>query len=231
MPLQHRHAYAADIRRGLPTSDINRSKSSHHHLDDGARCCPAQICQVRAGGSLLRGVHTLVHCRYTVLSRSPNPHDLTVLVRPGFVRAACHPPRRSPDQAALSFATLAATSARWCPFITTRFTAPRGARCPNSKLGSRRSRSALVSSAPGGCVAGDVPGSRRRWPRAGTWWRSSTGRCRRRAGGPTPGRVRDRRTRVIATPSAPVGVPFLTGRSRVPAVVLAARDEGGWRCR
>ena len=25
------------------------------------------------------------------------------------------------------------------------------------------------------------------WPAAGTWWRSSTGRCRRRAGGPTPG--------------------------------------------
>ncbi len=28
MPLRHRHGYAADLHRGLPTGDINRSRSS-----------------------------------------------------------------------------------------------------------------------------------------------------------------------------------------------------------
>lgn len=39
---------------------------------------------------------------YSFPSRSPGPHHLAVLARPGFVRAACHPPRRHPGQAALS---------------------------------------------------------------------------------------------------------------------------------
>ena len=33
MPLPHRHDYAAGIHRGLPTGDINRSKSSPHADD------------------------------------------------------------------------------------------------------------------------------------------------------------------------------------------------------
>ena len=28
MPLRHRHGYAADIHRGLPTGDINQPRSS-----------------------------------------------------------------------------------------------------------------------------------------------------------------------------------------------------------
>ena len=31
MPLRHRHAYAADFQRGLPTGDINRRRSSPHN--------------------------------------------------------------------------------------------------------------------------------------------------------------------------------------------------------
>jgi hypothetical protein len=120
MPLRLRHTYAAGIRCGLPTGDINRPKSSLHR-GGGARRSPAQIRQVRAGGLPLRGVHALVHCRYTFPSCLPDPHHLTVLARPGFVRAACHPPRRLPSQAALSFTRPAATSRQWCPFITTRF--------------------------------------------------------------------------------------------------------------
>jgi hypothetical protein len=151
MPLRPRHTYAAGIRCGLPTGDINRPTSSLAQ-QRGARRNPAQIRQVRAGGALLRGVHALVHCRYTFPSRSPDPHHLTVLARPGFVRAACHPPRRPPVQAALSFNRPAATGRQWCPFITTR-----------SKSASWRSMShdqmSLGAAAPssgrdrGGCVA------------------------------------------------------------------------------
>lgn len=46
---------------------------------------------------------------YSFPSRSPDPHHLAVLTRPGLVRAACHPPRRHPDQAALSSTRPAAT--------------------------------------------------------------------------------------------------------------------------
>jgi len=71
MPLRFRHGYAAGIHRGLPTGDIDRPKEFPAYA--GAHRNPAQICQVRAGGLLLRGVHTLVHCRYTFPSRSPDP--------------------------------------------------------------------------------------------------------------------------------------------------------------
>jgi hypothetical protein len=56
-------------------------------LPDGARCCPAQIYQVRAG-SRITGVQPLVHLRYASLPRLPNPGHLAVLARPGVVGAA-----------------------------------------------------------------------------------------------------------------------------------------------
>lgn len=43
---------------------------------------------------------------YSFPSRSPDPHHLAVLARPGFVRAASHPLRRHTDQAALSSTVL-----------------------------------------------------------------------------------------------------------------------------
>jgi hypothetical protein len=43
---------------------------------------------------------------YSFPSRSPGPRHLAVLARPGFVRAACHPSRHHPGQAALSSASL-----------------------------------------------------------------------------------------------------------------------------
>jgi hypothetical protein len=83
MPLLLRHDYAAGLRRGLATGDINRSLSSRSNCTD-ARSNPAHIRQVRAGGSLLRGFPMLVHFRYTFPSCSPDPNHLTVLARPGF---------------------------------------------------------------------------------------------------------------------------------------------------
>ncbi len=124
MPLRPRHSYAVAIHRGLPTGDINQSESSPPDSlgrPTGARRNPAHICQIRAGGMHLRSVQTLVHSRYTFRSRSPDPHHLAVLARPGVVRAALHPPRRPPVQAALSFTRPAATGQKRCPFITARF--------------------------------------------------------------------------------------------------------------
>ena len=72
MPLQLRRRYAADLHDGLPLDDINGAESSLCNRT-GAHCNPAHIRQVRAGGSLLRGVNPLVHCRYTFLSCSPDP--------------------------------------------------------------------------------------------------------------------------------------------------------------
>ena len=87
MPLRHRHAYAADFQRGLPTGDINRRRSSPHNA--GAHRSPAQIRQVRAGVPL--GSFTRRFLSYTSSSRSPDPHHLTVLARPGYMRGRLPP--------------------------------------------------------------------------------------------------------------------------------------------
>ena len=55
----------------------------------------------------------LVHSRYTFPPRSPDPTHLAVLDRPGFVRAASHPPQHLLAQAALNFNPAAATTRRW----------------------------------------------------------------------------------------------------------------------
>ena len=54
MPLQHRHGYAADLHRGLPHRRHHPAKEfpEPRHSRAGAHCNPAQIRQVRAGGSL-----------------------------------------------------------------------------------------------------------------------------------------------------------------------------------
>ena len=73
MPLQPRHGYAAGIHRGLPASDINQPRSSPHQ-DAGARCNPAQICQIRAGGFVLRGFQPPVsHVHLPVSLAGPRP--------------------------------------------------------------------------------------------------------------------------------------------------------------
>ncbi len=75
MPLQPRHGYAAGFHRGLPASDIDQPRSSPRQSAD-ARCCPAQICQIRAGGLLLRSVRTLVSLVHLPVSLAgPRPSD------------------------------------------------------------------------------------------------------------------------------------------------------------
>lgn len=74
-------------------------------------CRPAHIHQVGAGRSVTE-LPALIHSRYAFRPCLPNPNRLAVPIRPGVVRAASHPPRRSPDQAALGFYRIAATTRR-----------------------------------------------------------------------------------------------------------------------
>ena len=90
---------------------------------------PAQIRQVRAGAVFERRKRRFL--AYSFPSRSPDPHHLAVLTRPGFVRAARHPPRHLPGQAALSFAVLLRQDQRRRSLTSTRSTAPHGARFVN----------------------------------------------------------------------------------------------------
>jgi hypothetical protein len=76
MPLQPRHEYAAGFPRGLPADDANRPRSSTHHHDARARCCPAQICQISSWWILLRSVQPLVsHVHLPVSLAGPGPSD------------------------------------------------------------------------------------------------------------------------------------------------------------
>ena len=72
----------------------------------------------------------LVHFRYTFPSCSPDPDHLTVLARPGFVEAACHPSLRSKGQTASNFTNLLRQvgGGGLAPPLGSR--APRGAQCP-----------------------------------------------------------------------------------------------------
>ncbi len=86
MPLQHRHGYAADLHRGLPTGDITQSRSSpDHHTDPadepglgGAVTGVRAAIQPRSARfelvGTLEGVQTLVsHVRLSVLLAGPEP--------------------------------------------------------------------------------------------------------------------------------------------------------------
>lgn len=110
IPLQLRCRYAAGFHGSLPAGDIRTDEGVHHGKTVAARCNPAHIRQVGAGGAFLRGFTPRVHFRYTFLICSPNPRHLTMLPRPGFVRAACHPCWRSPVRTALSLSPAAATA-------------------------------------------------------------------------------------------------------------------------
>jgi hypothetical protein len=89
MPLQHHHDYAADLHRGLPTSDIDQPRSSPRQ-DVDARCYPAQICQIRTGGLPLRSFQTLVsHVHLPITLTGPKPSGST---SPSRRCRGCYPP-------------------------------------------------------------------------------------------------------------------------------------------
>ncbi len=121
MPLQHRHGYAAGLHRGLPAGDITQPRSSPpDRRRAGARCYPAQIRQVRAGGLLLRGVQPLVpHVRLSVSLAGPGPSGSAGPSRR--CQGCCPPSPSSQGSGCPQLQRPAATSRRRCPFTTARF--------------------------------------------------------------------------------------------------------------
>ena len=120
MPLQPRYGYAAGIHHGLPTSNIDQSKSSPPDTIEWVRAA-TQPRSIRFELVLHLRAFNRWFLTYAFPSCLSDPHHLTVLACPVVVRAACHPPRRLPDQAALSFSEPAATGPRQCPFATAGF--------------------------------------------------------------------------------------------------------------
>jgi len=185
MPLQHRHGYAAGIHRGLPVGDITQPESSLRR-SGGARCCPAQICQVRAGGFVLRGVQPLVpHVRLSVSLAGPGPSGSA---GPSRRCQGCCPPSPSSQGSGCPQLRPARCDEPEAVSFHHRRVRERlvGARRPTTKPGWVAGRSARAARQRDRCAAVVVPGSRRRSPGAGTSCRWSTGRCRRPAAGPTP---------------------------------------------
>ncbi len=119
MPLPHRHDYAADLHRGLPTGDINRLEEFPDPHRSGARGGPAQIRQIRAGGVGLRGFQPLVsHVHLLDSLAGPEPSGSTDPSRR--CRGCCPPSPASPGSGCPQLHQPAATSRRRCPFITAR---------------------------------------------------------------------------------------------------------------
>ena len=86
----------------------------------GARCDPAQIRQVRAGGLLLRSVQPLVpHVHLSVLLAGPGPSGSAGPSRR--CQGCFHPPLRPDGSGCPQLHRPAATGRRRCPFTTARF--------------------------------------------------------------------------------------------------------------
>jgi hypothetical protein len=98
------------------------------HPTLGQSCAAPRPRSARFGaGTTITGLLPLVHSRYTLWPRLPDPARLAVPRRPDVVGAAFRPPRRSPAQAAPSFNRAAATARRRRIHTSARSSAPRGA--------------------------------------------------------------------------------------------------------
>jgi hypothetical protein len=117
IPLRHRHAYPAALRRGLPAGDMNRPRSRPPPTA-GVHRDPAHIRQVRAGG-ILRGVRTLVsHVHLSVSLAGPEPSGSA---GPSRRCRGCLPPSPAPPGSGCpQLHQAAATAQRRSPFISAR---------------------------------------------------------------------------------------------------------------
>ena len=178
MPLQHRHEYAAGLPRGLPAGDFTRPRSRPPSA--GVHRTPAHIRQVGAGVSL-EGLYTLVpHVHLSVSLAGPGPSGSADPSRR--CQGCSHPPRRLPDQAALSFTGLLRQTGDGVLSPPSGNAAPRGARSPRSRRWTGPSRCCrcspgMPSSAPT-TTSGTAP------PPCSPRWRSpparSPGSCKTR---------------------------------------------------
>jgi hypothetical protein len=87
MPLRHRHAYAADLQRGLPSGSCLPPRKFPAR-NEGAGAHRFQPRSVRFELAPNQGGVPHRFLAYSFPSRLPDPAHLTVLNRPGFVRAA-----------------------------------------------------------------------------------------------------------------------------------------------
>ncbi len=86
MSQQPRHGYAADLPHGLQVGFGKPHWSSLHNGKQRDALRPAHIHQVGVGAKVEGRKRRFL--AYSSPSRSPDPHHLAVLTRPGFVRAA-----------------------------------------------------------------------------------------------------------------------------------------------
>ena len=106
MPLRHRHGYAADLHRDLPTSDIEPVQEFPARHEEQVR---AAIQPASTGFELADHLERLYQrwfLSYTFSTCLPDPPHPIVLARPGVVGAAYRPHRHLPDQTAPSFTVL-----------------------------------------------------------------------------------------------------------------------------
>jgi hypothetical protein len=113
MPLQPSTSTPQAFLMATPTSDINRPWSPDGGSDrHRVMPLPSPDPPGSSWWVELRGVRTLVpHVHLSVWLAGPRPSGSTD--QSVVVRAAFHPHRRPPDQAALSFVPAAATAGRW----------------------------------------------------------------------------------------------------------------------
>jgi hypothetical protein len=102
--LRPHHGYPAALHRGLPASHSKPAQEFPAQHARRVRAAPGPYPPDLSRCVLKRRKRRFL--AYSFPPRSPGPGHLAVLTRPGFVRAACHPPRHHPGRAALSFTSL-----------------------------------------------------------------------------------------------------------------------------
>jgi hypothetical protein len=145
MPLRHRHGYAADLHRGLPTSATTPAKEfpARHHGQVRTAIQPTSTGFELA--ALLRGFTPLVpHVHLLVSLAEPAPSGSTDTSRR--CRSCLPPSPASPGSGCSLLHHPAATRRRWRSFTPTRFMAPRGARWRRARISTSLSRSLIGSS-------------------------------------------------------------------------------------
>ena len=104
MSLRHRHGYPAALHRGLPAGVCRPTQKFPDQPTRRGRTAPEPISTRFEPVAVKRRKHRFL--TYSSSSRSPDPHHLAVLARPGFVGAAPTLTRHLPDRATPSYTAL-----------------------------------------------------------------------------------------------------------------------------
>jgi hypothetical protein len=145
MPLRHRHGYAADLHRGLPTSAIKPAKEFPARHDGQVRAAIQPTSTGFELAALLRGFTPLVpHVHLLVSLAEPAPSGSTDTSRR--CRSCLPPSPASPGSGCSQPHRPAATGRRWRSLTPTRFMAPRGARWRRARISASLAGSLIGSS-------------------------------------------------------------------------------------